>query len=123
VHGTAAPYPVAERLSVLPAGDATAARSVGDTFARIGAFAQQLRHEYDWVVLDTAPAAVLPNASLLAAFVDGAVLVVAAGRTEVSLIDRAIASVGRQRIVGVVLNGVGGAGKTASHRSSHHSRR
>jgi capsular exopolysaccharide synthesis family protein len=67
-------------------------------------FITQLSEEYDWVIIDTPPAVLLPDAELLSAMVDMAVLVVQAGRTRFDDVDRVIASIGRDRIAGVVLN-------------------
>jgi Mrp family chromosome partitioning ATPase len=59
---------------------------------------------FDWVIIDTPPVGVLTDAKLLSAMVDGALLVVRAGKTKVELVQKAISAVGRQRILGVVLN-------------------
>jgi Mrp family chromosome partitioning ATPase len=48
----------------------------------------------------------LTDAHLLAGMVDAAVLVVRAGRTPVKTVQQAVALIGRERILGVVLNGV-----------------
>lgn len=60
--------------------------------------------QFDWVVIDTPPVGLLPDAGLLAAMVDTAVLVVSAGTTPYPLVTRAIDAIGRSRILGVVLN-------------------
>jgi Mrp family chromosome partitioning ATPase len=57
-------------------------------------------------VVDTPPVVLLPDTNLLAAMVDVAVLVIQAGSTSYDLIDRAVAALGRDRVLGVVLNGV-----------------
>jgi capsular exopolysaccharide synthesis family protein len=61
---------------------------------------------FDWVIVDTPPVGLLPDANLLASMVDGALLVAAAGRTPHGLIKRAVDALGRNRIIGVVLNQV-----------------
>jgi len=48
----------------------------------------------------------LPDANILAAMVDGAIFVIGAGKTPQKLITRAIEALGRDKIVGVVLNRV-----------------
>jgi len=60
--------------------------------------------QFDWIVIDTPPVGLLPDAGLLAAMVDTAVLVVSAGTTPYPLVTRAIEAIGRSRIIGVVLN-------------------
>jgi Mrp family chromosome partitioning ATPase len=58
----------------------------------------------------------LTDAHLLAAMVDSAVLVIGAGSTPCGLVQQAIESIGRDKIVGVVLNRVEeGALKEASY--------
>jgi Mrp family chromosome partitioning ATPase len=59
---------------------------------------------FDWVIIDTPPVGVLTDAKLLSAMVDGALLIVRAGKTKVDLVQKAIAAVGRARILGVILN-------------------
>jgi protein-tyrosine kinase len=59
---------------------------------------------FDWVIVDTPPVAVLSDAHLLARLVDTVVLVVRAGSTQHAETSRAIEAVGRDRILGVVLN-------------------
>jgi receptor protein-tyrosine kinase len=60
--------------------------------------------QFDWVVIDTPPVALLPDANLLAAMVDAALLVVSASTTPYPLVARAIEAIGASRILGVVLN-------------------
>ncbi len=115
---------ITERLSVVPAG-----RLDGDPMGVLTSDAMttllaQARREYDWVILDTAPLAVLPDANLLADHVDGAVLVVSAGRTEFDLVDTAIKVIGRERLLGVVLNGVDPRDMTtANYHADYYGRR
>ena len=64
---------------------------------------------YDWVILDTPPIAILPDANLLASGVDRAVVVIEAGRTPYEAIQKAIDTIGPERIIGTVLNRADGA--------------
>jgi protein-tyrosine kinase len=59
---------------------------------------------FDWVIIDTPPVALLTDAHLLASLVDAVVLVVQAGKTPLAAINKAVEAVGRERILGVVLN-------------------
>jgi Mrp family chromosome partitioning ATPase len=65
----------------------------------------EARGSFDWVIVDTPPVALLPDANLLSAMVDGAVLVVRAESTPWDLVQRAAAAIGQERLLGVVLNG------------------
>ena len=60
--------------------------------------------QFDWILLDTPPVAVLPDANLLAAMVGTALLVVSANTTPYPLVMRAIERIGASRILGVVMN-------------------
>lgn len=62
------------------------------------------RDAFDWVVVDTPPVAILPDANLLAAMIDTALLVVSAESTPYPMVQRAADAIGAKRILGVVLN-------------------
>lgn len=59
---------------------------------------------FDWVILDTPPVALLSDAHLLASLVDTVVLVVKSASTPLRATRLAVEAVGRERIMGVVLN-------------------
>ena len=61
---------------------------------------------FDWVIIDTPPVGLLSDANLLAAIVDTVVLVVQAGRTPFHEINKAVQTLGRESIFGIVLNKV-----------------
>lgn len=93
-------------LTLLPAGRPTPDPMALLTSKRMRHVVSEAREAFDWVLLDTPPIALLPDASLLAAMVDTAVLVVRAARTPLASAQRALEAVGRSRVIGVVLNGV-----------------
>jgi capsular exopolysaccharide synthesis family protein len=97
-------HTINSHLSALTAGRADSdpmAGLVSDTMNRLLAEAAQ---QFDWVVVDTPPVALLPDANLLAAMIDTAILVISARATPYPLVQRAIDAIGQQRILGVVLN-------------------
>jgi receptor protein-tyrosine kinase len=97
-------HTISPNLSALTAGRADSdpmAGLVSDTMNRLLAEAAQ---QFDWVIVDTPPVALLPDANLLAAMIDTAVLVVSAKATPYPLVRRAVEAIGQQRILGVVLN-------------------
>ena len=59
---------------------------------------------FDWVIIDTPPVGILTDANLLGSIVDAAVLVVRAGKTSAAEVQRAVQALGREKILGVVLN-------------------
>jgi capsular exopolysaccharide synthesis family protein len=93
-------------LSLLTAGDHDGDPIQALTAGRLASALHRAAAEFDWVIIDTPPAAILPDANLMARHVDAAVLVVRAGSTAVPAIQRAIEAVGRERILGVALNRV-----------------
>lgn len=95
---------VSQRLAILPAGSASSDPMAGLTSERMRRLIDEARHAFDWVIIDTPPVGLLPDANLLAAMVDGAVIVVKAGSTPYDLVRRAIDAIGRERTLGVVLN-------------------
>jgi capsular exopolysaccharide synthesis family protein len=95
---------VASNLFVLPAGRST----VEPMSLLISDRMRHLLHEasqaFDWVIVDTPPVGLLPDAHVLAGIVPAVVLVVKAGWTAHDLVSAAVSTLGRERILGVVLN-------------------
>jgi capsular exopolysaccharide synthesis family protein len=75
------------------------------TAPRFQALLADARHEYDYIVIDTPPATVLPDAPLLGRWIDGYVLVVTAHKTPKQALLDAVDALDRSKIVGTVLNG------------------
>jgi len=97
-------HEVSPRLTVLPAGMPSADPMAGLTSERMHRVITEARDAFDWVIIDTPPIGLLTDANLLASWVDGVVLVVKADATPYPLVQRAVEAIGRQRILGVVLN-------------------
>src|SRR5262245_42885235 len=64
------------RLSILPAGRPSSDPMAGLTSERMRRVIDESRAAFDWVIIDTPPVVLLPDANLLSAMVDVAVLVV-----------------------------------------------
>jgi capsular exopolysaccharide synthesis family protein len=97
-------YRVSPRLTILPAGRPTSDPMAGLTSNRMRRVIQEAREAFDWVIVDTPPVGLLPDANLLSAMVDGAVLVVRANSTSYHQVMRAVDALNRERLLGVVLN-------------------
>jgi protein-tyrosine kinase len=95
-----------DTLTLLPAGRRDPDPLSGLTSARMQQLLQEASATFEWVIVDTPPIAAAADASLLCAMADATVLVVRAVRTPYEAIDQAIEGIGRERIIGVVLNGV-----------------
>ncbi|HUR05451.1 MAG TPA: polysaccharide biosynthesis tyrosine autokinase [Nonomuraea sp.] len=97
-------------LSVLTCGalPSNAANLLSGTRMRI--LLQELREQFDMIVLDTPPVLATADAGIVASLTDGVLLVVRAGATDRNAAQRAcqhLANVGA-RVVGTVLNDPGG---------------
>jgi Mrp family chromosome partitioning ATPase len=70
---------------------------------------EALRQEVDIVLLDSPPALVVTDATLLAGLADGTILVAEAGRTRSGALRQAVEGLSRatDRLLGVVLNKMG----------------
>lgn len=96
---------VTDTLTLLPAGRPNADPMSSLTSARMRGIIEEASTSFHWVILDTPPVGLLADANLLADMVDGALLVVFAERTTYKAVTKAVDAVGRERILGVVLNG------------------
>lgn len=97
---------VSTRLTVLPAGRPDPDPMSVLTSSRMQYVLDEAREKFDWVIVDTPPVGLMPDAHLLAAMVDGAVLIVGAGMSPHRTVAKAAEVIGRDRILGVVLNRV-----------------
>ena len=71
------------------------------------ALLDELRRHYDRVVVDTPAALGLPDAKIVSDLCDGHVLVVAAHRTPLVDVERALGVLDRRRLLGRILNDAG----------------
>ena len=93
-------------LYLLPGGQArddVAELLSGPTYARV---LKEARRMFDYVIIDAPPLGIFTDASLLIDRADGALLVVRAGKTRYSLVERMLDQLPRERMLGVVLNRV-----------------
>jgi capsular exopolysaccharide synthesis family protein len=97
---------VSRRLSVLPSGRPDQNPVGGLSSTRMAALLQKAAEQFDWVLLDSPPVGLLPDAQHLTRMADAVVFVIGAGMTPYRLIQRAVAEVGADRIFGAVLNRV-----------------
>jgi protein-tyrosine kinase len=95
---------VSSNLSVLPAGRSTAEPMSLLISERMRQVLREASEIFDWVIVDTPPIGLVPDAHVLADMVPAAVFVIKAGSTPHELISTAVTTLGRPRILGVVLN-------------------
>jgi succinoglycan biosynthesis transport protein ExoP len=82
---------------------------------------QAMRREVDAVIVDSPPALVVTDATLLASLADGTILVAEAGRTRSAALRQAVDGLSRatERLLGVVLNKMGRRGAPGYHHYYH----
>ena len=97
---------ITERLFVLPAGRPDSDPISGLTSQRMQRVLAHAAQLFDWVLVDTPPLGLLPDAGLLTSFVGGVLLVVRCGKAPYSLVRRTVDAVTRERILGVIMNAV-----------------
>jgi capsular exopolysaccharide synthesis family protein len=97
---------MSDLLALLPAGRPDSDPMAGLTSSRMRRILEQASASYDWVILDTPPIGLQPDAGLLAAMVEAALLVVGVGIAPAASVESAIETIGRSKIVGAVLNRV-----------------
>ena len=73
----------------------------GPTFARVIAEARRM---FDYIIIDAPPLGIFTDANVLISRADAALLVVRAGKTRYSQIDKLLEQLPRERVLGVVLN-------------------
>jgi capsular exopolysaccharide synthesis family protein len=98
--------PITSRLTLLPAGRPISNSLEALTSPRMRHILDEAAERYDWVILDAPPVGAATDARVLSQMVGGTLLVVHAGKTQAPEAQRAIDAIGRQQIIGVVLNGV-----------------
>lgn len=97
---------ITDSLTLLPAGRPDPDPMSSLASARMREILQEGAGRFDWVIVDTAPLGLLADANLLRTMIDGALLVIRANETPHGDVVRAVESLGRDKILGVVLNAV-----------------
>ncbi len=99
---------VAERLDLLPSGSTPPNPSELLGSSAMDALIKKLRHDYEYVIMDTPPTLPVTDAAVVASSADATILVVRSGDTEETAAQRALDQLRRvrARIAGAVLNAV-----------------
>ena len=105
-HSPPALHSVSDRLSVLTSGQPGPTPLAGLSSPRMGALLGQWVDRFDWVLIDTPPVGLLPDAQLVARLAGAVLLVVGAGSAPSAAVERVVAELGPDSIIGTVLNRV-----------------
>src|SRR5690349_1614097 len=91
-------------LYLLPGGkprDDVAELLSGPKYTRV---LNEARRMFDYIIIDAPPLGIFTDANVLMSRADGAMLVVRAGKTRYSVVDKLLEQIPRERLLGVVLN-------------------
>ena len=97
-------FELSARLTLLPAGRPNPDPMGILTSPAMRELVRNAGDGFDWVIVDTPPVGLLTDANILAGMVDAVIMVVAAGKVSHKIVQRAADALGRERIIGVVLN-------------------
>lgn len=102
--------PITSRLTLLPAGRPVSNSIEALTSPRMRQILDEANRRFDWVVLDAPPVGPATDARLLGQMVGGTLFVIHSRHTQHPDVAKAIEAIGREQILGVVLNGVADTG-------------
>src|SRR6476620_3632189 len=91
-------------LHLMPGGkprDDVAELLSGPSYARL---LNDVRRMFDYIIIDAPPLGIFTDASVLMNRADGALLVVRAGKTRYSVVDKMLEQIPKERMMGVVLD-------------------
>jgi len=91
-------------LNVVPAGRSLASPYDLLALPRFGELLQEARQHYDYVVVDMPPLVPFADCRLIARWIDGLLVVVAAHRTPRKLLEEALNVTDPAKLVGLVFN-------------------
>lgn len=97
---------LAPRLTLLPAGRPTMNSIEALVSPRMQQILDEALTKFDWVILDAPPVGPTADARLLSQMAGGTLFVIRAGKSQYPEVTHAIEVVGRDQILGVVLNDV-----------------
>ena len=111
---------VGPRLSLLPSGDYHDDATKVITSDSMWSLIEESRKRFDWIVIDTPPLGLVPDARLLAPMTDGALLVAMAGKTTSDALQSVAETFEPSRLLGVVLNRVSERAASGAQSSGYY---
>jgi Mrp family chromosome partitioning ATPase len=88
----------------------------GPSYERI---LKEVRRMFDYIIIDAPPLGIFTDANVLMSRADGGILVVRAGKTRYSTVDKLLEQMPRERLLGVVLNRTDEQPEASSYYYSH----
>jgi protein-tyrosine kinase len=102
--GLPSAFELSPRLTLLPAGRPNPDPIGILTSPAMRELVRSAGDGFDWVIVDTPPVGLLTDANLLAGMVDAVIMVITAGKVSYKILQKSVEALGRERIIGVVLN-------------------
>ena len=106
VDGKLAVARVTPMLTLLPAGRPNPDPISALSSPRMRQILEEASALFDWIILDAPPMGPVADANVLAEMADAAVFVIRAGQTQHAPVKKALDALGRERVLGIVLNAV-----------------
>ena len=106
-------------LHLLPGGrprDDVAELLSGPSYARL---LTEVRRMFDYIIIDAPPLGIFTDANVLMSKADGGLLVVRAGKTRYSAVDKLLEQMPKERLLGVILNRTEEQPEAASYYYQH----
>jgi capsular exopolysaccharide synthesis family protein len=106
-------------LHLLPGGrprDDVAELLSGPSYSRI---LSEVRRMFDYIIIDAPPLGIFTDANVLMSRADGGLLVVRAGKTRYSTVDKLLDHMPKERMLGIVLNRTDEQPDSASYYYQH----
>jgi capsular exopolysaccharide synthesis family protein len=98
-------FEISDKLMLVPAGRPDRNPMSALTSPRMQQILQDAAVHFDWVFIDAPPVGPIADSTLLAPIADATLLVIRAGQAQYPAVQKAVDAIGRDRILGVVLNG------------------
>lgn len=97
---------ITQTLTLLPGGRPEPSPLGGLSSDHMKCIVENGAAQFDWVIVDSSPVGVLADGRVVSETVDAAILVIRAGVTRLPDVEGAVQTLGRERILGIVLNAV-----------------
>jgi len=111
-----------ENLFLIPAGRNSGNPAELVANGRLKFLLNRVEPLFDWIIIDSPPAALMSDAALLANYCDGVLMVVRSNATPFDLARKARQEFSDKHLVGVVLNGMQGSSPYAEYYYSAYGR-
>ena len=108
-----------ENLCFMPGGNQVTNPSELLSNGRLKLLLDRVAPIFDWVIVDSSPCLLVADATMVAGFSNGVLLVVRAGSTSVDAAQKVCHQLRRKNIVGVVLNGAEQSDLYGSHYQAY----